>query len=273
MSPQQILALQKQLNAQGAGLKEDGKWGPKTQGAYTKYSLNPALANNPKTAPLLNANTPDALHTAHLNNDWSGINDQYGTPFSPDQQQEAYNNANAALEPYYKAQKQYETGNTEADLKQKQLDYQNYLATSGAKFQEDKTALDQQAADQGVLFSGGRIQRQDTLKNQYDTEAAYKKATMAGDIGNTARDYQYKYGNQAAGGLSQYYNLGGNTYNPGVARGGVGSGGLSSIYNTGQYNFGGTRNAEQSAAAQQRAAGMLWNRGNKLLSTGYKNQY
>lgn len=273
MNPQQILDLQRQFNAQGAGLKEDGKWGPKTQAAFNKYSLNPAIANNPKTAPYMQTNTPDAIHTAYLNNDWSGVTDQYGTPFSPEDQRAAYEKGNAGLEPYYKALKQYETGNVQSDLEKQRLDYQNYLATSAADFQKEKTGLDQQAADQGVLFSGGRVQKQNDLKTAYDTEGAYKKNLMGLAVGDTARKYQYAYGNDAANNLSSYYNLGGNTYNPGVARGGVGSGGLSSIYNPGQYNFGGTRNAEQSAEAQGRAAGLLWNRGNKLLSTGYKNKY
>jgi len=73
--------------------------------------------------------------------------------------------------------------------------------------------------------------------------------------------------------LKDYYKLGGNTYNANVAQGGVGSSGLSKAYNPSNYNFQGTVNTEKSAAANQRAAGYLWNQGNKLLATGNQNKY
>jgi hypothetical protein len=93
------------------------------------------------------------------------------------------------------------------------------------------------------------------------------------NMANTARNFQYKYGNDATKGLSNYYNLGSNTFNANKASGGVGSGGLSSVYDPSRFNFQGTENVARLANANTRAAGYLWNKGNKLLSTGYKNQY
>ena len=92
-------------------------------------------------------------------------------------------------------------------------------------------------------------------------------------MGNTARDYQYQYGNDAANDLSQYYKLGSNTFNANKATGGVSSGGLSSIYNPNDFNFQGTQTASRLANANQRATAKLWNKGNKLLASGYNNQY
>ena len=133
--------------------------------------------------------------------------------------------------------------------------------------------MDQQASDRGVLFSGSRVQKQKNLQRAYEQDQSYTRDKVARNIGTTAQDYQYNYGNEAAQGLSQYYNLGGNTYNPNVARGGVSSSGLSSVYNASDYSYGGRRVGERSANTQQRAAGRLWNQGNKPLSTGYQNQY
>ena len=158
-------------------------------------------------------------------------------------------------------------------MAKKQADYQDYLINAGEKFQSDKTTLDQNAANQGVLFSGGRAQKENKLQQSYAQDQATKQRNLAGDIASTANDYQYKYGNSAANNLSKYYSAGGNTYNANTPQGGVGSAGLSSVYSTSPYNFQGTRNTERSAAANTRAAGLLWNKGNKLLASGYSNQY
>ena len=241
---------------------------------YTKSDYDTALASHPLIAPLIaTGNSVESLNYALSSGDLSGISDYTGKPFSIQDQQDALAKATEDNRLYYEAQKAKETADTESVLKQKQLDYQNYLATSATNFQTDKTALDQTAANQGVLFSGGRAQKEQALQSKYAQDQAYKQQTMGASIGDVARDYQYKYGNQNAGGLSQYYNLGGNTYNPNVATGGVGSSGLSNIYNPSQYNFQGTTINEAKAEAQKRAAGYLWNKGNKLVSGGYKNQY
>ena len=151
MNKEQILALQKQLNSEGAGLKEDGIWGPKTQTAYNK-SLAPALAANPATADAVKGSSSDSIIAAYLNNDWSNVNDSAGQPFTADEQKAAYEKANAALDPYYKAQQANDTANTQDALASKQADYQKKLADNAVSFQNDKSTLDQNAADQGVLF-------------------------------------------------------------------------------------------------------------------------
>jgi hypothetical protein len=146
------------------------------------------------------------------------------------------------------------------------------MKDQAAKFQEEKTTADQAAANQGVLFSGGRVQKLQNLGETYSTEGAYQKASAANAIGNTARDYQYKYGNEAANNLSQYYKLGGNVYNPTVATGGATPTGLSSVYQPSESTFQGTRINEAKTEAQKRAAGLLWNKTNKLVG-GYKNLF
>jgi len=207
------------------------------------------------------------------NNDFSGIVDWQGQPFSAQAQQEAMTQGMEDNKLYYEALQNKETADAEAQMAQQQSDYQDYLINAGQMFEADKSKSDQQAANQGVLFSGSRVQKEKNMERAYAQDQATMQRNTSYNIGNTARDFQYKYGADAAGGLNQYYNLGGNTFNPNVARGGVSSSGLSSIYNPSNYNYQGTRNTERSANANTRAAGYLWNKGNKLLSTGYSNQY
>jgi len=201
------------------------------------------------------------------------VDEETGMPFPRKDQMRALEKASKATEKFFKQQQQYETDNAESALKQKQRDYQQFLATSADDFQAQKTQLDENAAEKGVLFSGGRQQRENDLKRTFERDQAYRRDTMGAQVGDIARDYQYAYGNDAAKKLSKYYKLGSNMYNPDVATNGAKTGGLSSVYRTGSSDFFGRRNAEQSAENQQRAAGLLWNKGNKLVTGGYGNKY
>ncbi len=193
------------------------------------------------------------------------------SPFSIEQQQAALSKATSDISPYYQAEQAKETGDVNSSLGSEQVAYNKYLSDQGQKFQTDKTTLDQNAADQGVLFSGSRIQKLKQLGSTYAGNNAYEKGLTASRIGDTARNFGYKYGDEAANKLGAYYNLGGNTYNPNVATGGVGAQGLTSIYDANK-GFQGTQVDAKKAAVQTRAAGLLQNRGNKLLKTGYTNQ-
>jgi ribosomal protein L9 len=229
---------------------------------------------NPITKSFVDQGTTiDQLLNAVTTGDFTNVKNAYGEPFTLAEQQKAMAQAENDNKAFFEQQQQKETQDAEAAMKQKQLDYQNYLETQATNFASDKTQLDQNAANQGVLFSGGRAQKERSLQTSYEKDQAYKQASVGADIGSNARDFAYKYGSPAAGGLSSYYNLGSNNYNANVATGGATPGGLSSVYNAGGSNFSGTRIAEKKTAANKGAAGLLWNKGNKLLSTGYTNQY
>lgn len=236
---------------------------------YTK-----AVANNPVVVELAKGGSSvEEIINALTTGDLSTVVDWNGQPFSAQDQQEALTKANEDNKLYYEALQKKETADAESKLAQEQSDYQNYLISSGQSFEAEKTKADQLAADKGVLFSGSRAQKEKNLARAYEQDQSYTRDKVARNIGSTASDFQYKYGSDAAGGLNSYYNLGGNTFNAGVARGGVGQSGISQAYSPGNYNFQGTRNTERSAEANKRAAGYLWNKGNKLLSTGYNNKY
>lgn len=271
-----LLAALKKINPGGtvesqAIAKAGGVWVTPEEKAALDKAHDAAITNNPYTGSHVAAgNTPESLRIAAETGDLSGIVDAQGQPFSLADQQAALAQATEDNRLFYEAQKQKDTQDAEAALKQKQLDYQKYLADSQTKFESDKATLDQNAADKGVLFSGGRAQKEKALGSQYAQDQAYKQSTVGADIGQTARDYQYKYGNESANNLSDYYRLGSNQYNPSVATGGVTSGGLSSVYSTGGSNFQGTKNVERQATAQTRAANLLANKANKLTGSLYK---
>ena len=265
------IAVAQQPAGGGAGVQQPtAKPGAKPP---TPAEIAAAEANHPdvQANPEVYKNFTDAYNAA--GGDVTKMTNNYGTPFTTDDQQKAMQEASSALDPYYAAETQKDTQDAESSMAKSQADYQNYLQTAGQNFQADKTKQDQTAADNGVLFSGGRAQKLQTLQNTYATDNASKLSDLTSNIGNTARDYQYKYGNQNANNLSKYFSAGSNSYNPNVATGGVGSTGLSNIYNVGASNFQGTNINAANAAKQSRAAGLLWNKGNKLVSTGIKNQY
>lgn len=260
------------LNALQSAAQAGGRELTEQEAIDEKYAN--AVAKNPVINELTKGgSTVDEIIYALETGDLTGIVDANGQPFSVEAQQEALARAQEDNKLYYEALKAKEQADVEAQMTKDQADYQNYLLTSGQEFEADKATLDQQSADRGVLFSGSRAQKERDLKRAYEQNQDYAAGKVASSIGTAARDYQYKYGNEAAGGLSQYYNLGRNTYNPNVARDGVGTSSLSSIYSPSKYTFQGTRNVERSTAANVRAADDLKNRGNKLLSTGYNNQF
>ena len=236
---------------------------------YASAALkNPAIATLAKGGSTIEE-IINGLSTGNI----SGLLDWQGKPFSVEDQQAALARGMEDNKLFYEAQQANDKATTEAALAQKQANYQDYLINSGESFKTDKTQMDQTAADSGVLFSGGRAQKQKNLSNAYAQDMATNQRNFSNDINTTARNYQYKYGNAAATGLNQYYNLGSNAYNAGTATGGVTSNAMSSVYNPSAYNFQGTVNTERRANANTRAAGYLWNKGNKLLATGANNQY
>jgi len=259
--------------ASGRSANTSPSTGPETQESVDKRYTD-AAANNPVISELSKGgSTIDEIVHALSTGNLAGIYDFNGQPFSAQDQQEALKKAKEANKLYYEALRKKEEADTVADLETQKQNYQDYLINAGQAFEADKTKSDQQAADQGILFSGSRVQKERNLKRAYEQDQSSYKRKIGGNIGNLARDFQYKYGTDAAKGLNKFYNLGGNTFNPNVVRGGVGSSGLSQVYNPGSYNYQGTRNTERLADANTRAAGYLWNKGNKLMRTGYQNKY
>jgi len=255
-------------NMMGSTTDTGGNGQPRTQ-AELDAMYNTAVVNHPVFA----GNSPEALANARETGDFSTLLNDQGKPFSQAEQEAAMRESEQALAPGFNIQQQKDTADVTSNLEQQKLDYEKYLADQGQAFQEDKTALDEKAADQGVLFSGGRVQKEQSLSNLYNRNQAYNTAKTGLDIGNTAREFQSKYGDKPASNLSKYYNLGSNVYNPKVATGGVTKGNLSSIYNPSGLGYQGSEVVANKAAAQKRAAGLLWNKGNKLVASGFNNQY
>lgn len=273
MTKQDIMALQTQLNESGAGLLVDGVLGPKTTSAMNS-AVSKSLSTNPATQSLVSQNDPDAIVNAYMTGDWTNINDITGQPFSKKIVNDTIAQAEEDIAPAYRAQEAYDQGTVESSLQGSQDQMNQFLQGEAVDFQAEKEDQDLNAADQGVLFSGSRYQKLNDLKTKYDTRLDNQITNVGRNVQNTALANQYKYGDQAANKLSDYYKLGSQTYDPNVARGGVKQGtSLSAVYNPSQYNFQGTAPVANKAAAQTRAASLLTNRANKLVPGGYKNQF
>jgi len=271
MTTEQVLALQKRLVAEGYMTQAEmdtgpGVFGPRTTAAYKK-ALATGISSDPELSTIAKTNSAEAIINAQETGDFSGLVNTSGQPFSEFDQQEAVKASEAALEPFYKAQEEKATADTEADIEKKKLSFQQEIANNKIGFESDKASLDQSAADRGVLFSGSRVQKQKALESKYATADEAARSTAASGIGDTARNFQYQYGTPSANKLSEKYNLGtGNVYDATVATGGATpKNGLSAIYNPSKYNFQGTANTDKSANVQKRAASILANKASKLL--------
>jgi len=244
---------------------------PQTQ-PKTQSQLDTEYSSAAAAHPALVGNSPESITYATTTGDYSALVNSAGKPFSDADQASALAQGTAAVSPFYQAEQKKETEDANVNLAGKQAEYQKYLDDQATKFQTEKTNQDQTAANQGVLFSGGRAQKLQQLGDTYTKNDAYARTKQGNEIGNTARDFGYKFGDSAANGLSQYYSLGTQNYNPNVTSGGVTPGGLSSVYSANQ-GFQGTQVNAAKVAGQKRAAGLLANKGNKLVGSGYTNQF
>lgn len=229
-----------------------------------------ALASNPDVQAYAGANDPTAILDAYMTGDWSGVTSLTGKPFTDEQQAAAVAQAESALAPAYKAQEANDRAATEENLRQTQEGFQDQINSDRTQFGRDKNTLDQNAADQGVLFAGSRAQKENDLRTTYIDREALARRNAGANLGSTARGYQYAYGNDAAKNLSGLYSLPGqSTFNPKIAGGIVTAGrSLSAAYDPSQFNFQGTAPVAQKSAIQTRAASLLANKANKLSLSG-----
>lgn len=243
---------------------------PTTQKELDAYYNASALAH-----PVFKNNDPSILAYAAETGDFSSLVNEQGLPFSIPDQKQAVEEASKALAPGFEAEKSFDTQNIEENLAAKKREYEDFLKTEGENFAADKAELDQTAADRGVLFSGGRVEKEKKLQDLYSRNEALNRARTGDDISSLARTFQYNYGDKASKqpSISQYYQVGGNTYNANTARNNVGKNPLASIYNPGVSDFQGTKVNANKVAANVRAADLLKNKGNKLLASGYGNQF
>jgi len=276
MTTQEVQQLQNYLVQQGYMTSEEmatgpGIFGPRTQAAYDKLigAIKTQLSSNEKIASILSGgSTAEDILNAYTTGDWSNVKSASGMPFSEAEQREAVDKATQALEPYYAAVSEKEKLDTEAQLKKQQLDYQKELSDQAVSFGEDKSNLETQMSNQGVLFSGANLQKQKALRDKYQSDADYLKSQAELNIGDIARNYQTKEGSEAAGNLSQYYNLPTQQYGSKVT-----SGETTPVYNPTSYNLGtGTNKTSKLSDIYSRAADLLKNKTNKLMVGGYANQ-
>lgn len=264
MSPQAIQQLQTQLGLPATGVF-DAATSAAMQNAITK-----SISSNPDVATYSAGNDPAAILNAYTTGDWSGVTSLTGKPFTDEQQQAAVESARTALAPAYQAQQANDTAQVEDTLRNTQEGLTDSQAADKTQFGQDKNALDQNAADQGVLFSGARTQKLNDLRNTYTDREAIARRNAAESAASIARNYQYSYGNDAAKSLSGMYSLpGASGYNANVAGGKVTpSSSLSTVYDPSKYNFQGTAPVAQQTAVQTRAASLLANKANKLSLSG-----
>lgn len=269
MNPTAIAQLQKSLGLPATGVLDSATFNAMS-GAVTK-----SIATNPDVKAYSGGSTPDTILNAYMTGNWSGVTDLTGKPFTDDQQKAAVDAASSALAPGFDATAAYDKSKVESDLNKDASTYSAFQKSDAEQFGKDKNILDKSAADNGVLFSGARAQKNSQLAGDYAARDASARNTAVNSETSTARDYAYQYGSPSAQNLKSLYSLPtGSTFNANVAGGKVTPGnGLSAAYDPNEYGYQGTKRVANNAAVQTRAASLLGNRANKLSLAGYSNKY
>lgn len=270
MTPAQIQTLQTQLGVPVTGVLDAA-----TTAAYNS-AVSTAVAADPMVKQYAGGNDPGDILNAYQTGDWSGVTSLTGQPFTQQQQQAAVASATSALAPAYNANAANDTATTTLALQKNQQDLANTEQTAARQFAQDKNTADTNAASNGVLFAGSRVQANNDLRNSYNQADAYNRQQAANTANSDTQSYADTYGTPAAENLSSLYSLpGASTYNANVAARAPGSvtpsTTLSAAYNPSTYNYQGTAPVAQTAAIQTRAAGLLANQANKLSLNGYSN--
>jgi len=248
------------------GLTPTGVMDTATYAAMTK-AVTASVSSNPGMQQYLRTNSVDSILNGFFSNDLSGITNITGRPFSRKEQGAAVAEAERALNPGFREEEAFDQSVVTDTLRGQQEDFGQFQQAEEEMFGDRKEILDQNAADQGVLFSGSRKQKETDLRNTFQDREAIQRGRTQDNIRTTARNNQFARGNQSARGLSEFYDLPGQSrFNAGVAGGQVSRPStLSSAYNPSEFNFGGIQNKSNNAAIQQRAAGTLSNTTRKKI--------
>lgn len=243
--------------------------------AAMNSAVGTAVAKNKDVQQYGGANSAADILQAYTTGNWSGIRSLTGKPFTDAQQQGAVSEAEKALAPAYRAQESYDTSIVADKLGTEQEGFTQFQKDERKDFGDNKDELDKSSADNGVLFSGSRFQKLNDLRNTYADRERIARSQAAARTRDTARNYQYDYGNGAANNLNSLYQMPEqSTFNANVAGGKVTpSSTLSAAYKPSEFNFQGTKPVAQKAAVQTRAAGLLANQANKLTLSGIGTKF
>ena len=259
MTPEAIKQLQTSLGLTPTGVMDTATHAAMTNAVTTSVSSNPGMQR------YLETNSVENIVNGFFSNNLSSIVDITGQPFTKKQQRAAVAEAERVFNPGFKAQAAFDQSVVEDTLRGQQEDFGQFQQAEEQMFGDQKDQLDNSAADQGVLFSGSRLQKQNDLRNTFQDREAIQRGRTQDNIRTTARNNQFARGDKNARGLSDFYDLPGQSqFNAGVAGGQVSQSGLSSAYNPSEFKFQGTRNVANTAAVQQRAANTLTNTARKL---------
>lgn len=272
MNQEQVIQIQRMLAERGLNVPVTG-----VLDTATIQAMNRAVASTLETTypDIIGQNSADTIANAYNTGDWTKVINTYtGKPFSDSVVQGAISESEAALSPYYEAQNRFNTQNTQSSLQSQQNALSDFVSDEAKSFEENKRTLDQNAVNQGILFSGARRQKEQQLQDLYKENQERRLRDIGLSTGDIARKYQYEYGNQNMGNIGSYLNAPDqNVYNAGSAQTPVQrTPSLRQLYNPQTSNYQGATINTQKANVQLRANDILRNRANKLTSTGYLNK-
>lgn len=138
------------------------------------------------------------------------------------------------IQPFYDEQQRYKLADLNSYLGFQQGQFDDYLNSAQDKFKQDRLALDQGAAETGMLFSGSRNKDRNTLQTANNRDIEARRRTVEYNMNNRARQAEYDIGSTA-------FNR--NNTNTNLSTASANAGGLAPTFNWGSsrtYNNNGT---------------------------------
>lgn len=252
---------------QMAGIKVDGIVGPQTRGALNGGQQPVNQAQNAGNQPVTPGNQPvnqgndPTTSGGQLNPD--ELKDQMvaylGREISQDEWDKIYNSYYENLAPEYKEYQDYDKSSLENQLGLQQRNFDRYTEGSANNFLQDKNENDVSSAQRGVLFSSSRQNDLNNLQNSYKSDLQAKQDSYETNMKNQLMDYQRTWGTGQMSPLSNYFKMGGQSYDAFTPGGKTQQTGLSSFYNPSSLKLSGTRNQERTTTSAIKAANYFKN--------------
>jgi len=167
MTPEAIKQLQTSLGLTPTGVMDTATHAAMTNAVTTSVSSNPGMQR------YLSTNSVENIVNGFFSNNLSSIVDITGQPFTKKQQQAAVAEAERVFNPGFKAQAAFDQSVVEDTLRGQQEDFGQFQQAEEQMFGDQKDVLDNNAADQGVLFSGSRLQKQNDFGTPFKIEKLF----------------------------------------------------------------------------------------------------
>lgn len=230
---------------QAQGIKVDGVFGQRSQTALNGYKQLIDIQKNP--------NIPaDVKKVLSPSNGDVRVQAEYAPGLTEEDYANIRTRAEQELEPFYKAQQAYETGDANSQIDSVTNNYNNQIQQYKQNAVDDANEQDTTEGIKGTWASSARKSRMNSLQQKYNSQFSSLYNTAKSNLSKLRSGLGYDYGDAAVTNNAPVSQISANLFNKNFTTSSTG----------GQYNpfgFEGRRNVEKKTN--------IINRANSLLGT------